>query len=150
MQKSFIAAATYLGLGLVAGVFYREFTRAMDYIEPTQLNTLHTHFLVLGTFFFLIVIALDKLFDLSSLKGFNGWFILQNVGLAWTTGAMLANGIVHVVSGPQAWTAMHSGIAGLGHIVLTVAIIGFFRLLSKAMNRSASAQRATQAAAPRG
>ena len=40
----------------------------MDYTEPTQLNTLHTHFLVLGTFFFLIVIALDKLFDLSSLK----------------------------------------------------------------------------------
>lgn len=46
MRKLFTAASVYLGLGLFSGVFYREFTRAMDFGDKTQLNTLHTHFLL--------------------------------------------------------------------------------------------------------
>jgi len=66
MRKIYYAAATYLGLGLVAGVFYREWTRFFDAVERSQLNTLNTHLLVLGTIFFLVVLALEKLFRLSA------------------------------------------------------------------------------------
>lgn len=136
MRKLFTAASVYLGLGLIAGVFYREFTRAMDFTGTTQLNTLHTHLLVLGTFFYLIALALDKSFGFSQIKGFGGWFILHNVGIVWTTGFMVANGIVHVVSGADAWGPMYSGMAGLGHIILTVSFVWFFVLVNKAMKRT--------------
>lgn len=147
MRKSFTAAAVYLGLGLFAGVFYREFTRAMDFTDKTQLNTLHTHFLVLGTFFFLIVLGLDKAFGISELKGFDGWFILHNVGLVWTTGFMVANGMTHVIAGPEAWGAMYSGLAGLGHIILTVSFVWFFILLNKGLKRAEREQRKARATA---
>lgn len=141
MRKLFTAAAVYLGLGLVSGVFYREFTRVQDFTDQTQLNTLHTHLLVLGTFFFLIALALDKLFGFSEIKGFDGWFILHNVGLVWTIGFMVANGVVNVVSEPDAWGAMYSGLAGLGHIILTVSFVWFFMLLNKAMKRTEKLER---------
>ncbi len=133
MRKLFTAASVYLGFGLFSGVFYREFTRAMDFTDKTQLNTLHTHFLVFGTIFFLLALALDGQFNISAIKGFDRWFIVQNVGIVWTIGMMVANGIVHVVSGPEAWGAMYSGIAGLGHIILTVGFVWFFVLLNKAL-----------------
>lgn len=135
MRKIYIAAATYLGLGLAAGVFYREWTRFFDAVESSQLNTLHTHLLVLGTFFFLIVLALEKLFRLTAHKSFNAWFIVQNIALAWTIGFMLANGIVHTMGSGDAWGPMWSGMAGLGHILLTIAFIMFFVILSKRIRR---------------
>lgn len=59
---------------------------------------------------------------------------------------MVANGIVHVVSGPEAWGAMYSGIAGLGHIILTVGFVWFFMLLNKALkNREREVRKANAA-----
>ena len=135
MRKLYIAAATYLGFGLFAGVFYREWTRVFDAVETSQLNTLHTHLLVLGTFFFLIALALEKLFSLSAHKSFNAWFIVHNIALVWTIGFMLANGIVHTTGNGDAWGAMWSGMAGLGHILLTIAFIMFFMILGKRIRR---------------
>ena len=135
MRKIYYAAATYLGLGLVAGVFYREWTRFFDAVEQSQLNTLHTHLLVLGTFFFLIVLALEKLFRLSAHKSFNAWFIVHNVALVWTIGFMVANGIVHTMGNGEAWGPMWSGMAGLGHILLTIAFIMFFNILGNRIRR---------------
>ncbi|WP_295626458.1 DUF2871 domain-containing protein [uncultured Corynebacterium sp.] len=136
MRKIYIAAATYLGLGLVAGVFYREWTRFFDAVESSQLNTLHTHLLVLGTFFFLIVLALEKLFALSAHSWFNGWFIVHNVALVWTIGFMVANGIVHTMGNGDQWTAAYSGMAGLGHVLLTLSFIVFFMILGKRIRRA--------------
>lgn len=135
MRKIYYAAATYLGFGLVAGVFYREWTRFFDAVERSQLNTLHTHLLVLGTFFFLVVLALEKLFRLSAHKSFNAWFIVHNIALVWTIGFMAANGIVHTMGNGDAWGPMWSGMAGLGHILLTIAFIMFFRILGKRIRR---------------
>lgn len=146
MRKLYTAAAVYLGLGLISGVFYREFTRALVATEQTQLNTLHTHLLVLGTFFFLIALALDRVFGISAIKGFDGWFILHNVGLVWTIGFMVANGVVHVVSGSGAWGAMYSGLAGLGHIILTVSFVWFFMLLNRGIKRVERQNRAAATA----
>lgn len=135
MRKLYIAAATYLGLGLAAGVFYREWTRFFDAVESSQLNTLHTHLLTLGTLFFLIALGLERGFGLTAHKNFNAWFILHNVALAWTVGFMLANGIVHTMGHGDSWTAAFSGVAGLGHILLTISFVMFFVILGKRVRR---------------
>ncbi|ADH92177.1 DUF2871 domain-containing protein [Arcanobacterium haemolyticum] len=133
MRKLFIAAASYLAVGLISGVFYREFTRAYAYVGDTQLSRIHTHTLVLGTLFFMILIGLNKLFDLSEDKRFNMWFILYNVGLAWTTAAMFTQGVVNIVYGPEEWIPAFSGIAGFGHIILAFGLIRLFQILYTAI-----------------
>ncbi|WP_319806024.1 DUF2871 family protein [Bacillus cereus] len=64
MKKLFNAAFFYLVLGLLSGIFAREFTRAKDIEGSTMLNVIHTYVLVLGFVFFLIALALSKVFKL--------------------------------------------------------------------------------------
>lgn len=69
MKALYRAAIFYLVLGLVAGLFYREFTKLQDFPEGeyTQLSVAHTHLLALGFMLFLIFLALEKVFALSRL-----------------------------------------------------------------------------------
>lgn len=47
MMKSFYAAATWLALGLAAGVFYREYTKLTGNLGvDTELSLMHTHILI--------------------------------------------------------------------------------------------------------
>ena len=69
MRKLKNAAHVYMVLGLLSGVFYREFTRFNDFTGKTQLSVVHTHVLALGMLAFLIVLALDKQFQLNTLRG---------------------------------------------------------------------------------
>lgn len=132
MKKLYVAAVVYLILGLSAGVFYREFTRVFDGAGgSTQLNTLHTHLMSLGVLFFLIALLLERSFRLSAHPNFTLWFWLHNIALFWTIGFMTANGIVHATGNGDAWTAMWSGLAGVGHILLTVSFALFFVILGK-------------------
>ncbi len=97
MRKLYYASLTYLILGLVAGVFYREWTKVFNAVDRSQLNTLHTHLLV------------------------------------------LANGIVATSGGM--WGPAQSGIAGMGHILLTGGFIWFFSMLNTAIKRSEANQK---------
>ena len=81
MKKLFNLSFIYLGLGLILGVFHREFTKFNNFSGETVLGTAHTHTLVLGFLFFLIILLIDKNFDISSYKHFNKWLISYNVGL---------------------------------------------------------------------
>ena len=67
MKALYRAAIFYLAFGLIAGVFYREFTRANNFPEGefTQLGVTHTHLLALGFMMFLIFLALEKVFTFS-------------------------------------------------------------------------------------
>ena len=66
MNRLMNTAFAHMILGLVSGLFYREYTKATDTLGmDTQLATLHTHFLALGMIVFLVVLALDALFHLS-------------------------------------------------------------------------------------
>ena len=67
-RKIFISAAIYAILGLVAGLFGRTYTHGMGMEDSNHLSVLHTHILTLGFFFFLITLALEKLYTLSSQK----------------------------------------------------------------------------------
>lgn len=130
MRKSFIASSIYLFLGLLAGVFYREFTKAYNFPEgsPTQLSVLHTHLLTLGFLFFLIVLVLDKQFDLSSDKRFNTFMWAYNAGLVITVGLMTWHGILTVQGVTEVSKAI-PGIAGLGHALLGLGLLFFMLTL---------------------
>ena len=129
MKKIFNAAFTYMIIGVLAGLFYREFTKANDFPEGefTQLGVVHTHLLTLGLIVLLIVLALDKVFGLSGTKLFSWFFWLYNVGVILTAGMMVWHGSLTVLG--QQSNAMIAGIAGLGHIALSVSFVLFFLAL---------------------
>lgn len=66
MKKIAKLSFFYCILGLLLGVFYREYTKINGFTEHTVLSGLHTHVLVLGTFFFLILLLLEKFFALTT------------------------------------------------------------------------------------
>lgn len=137
MKKLYYAAVTYATLGLLAGLFYREYTRAHDFEGVTQLAVMHTHLLTLGMIVMLVALALEKLFMLSKTKWFNLFYWHYNGGLALMMVMMFIIGIGDVAG--QATTPMLAGIAGLGHIIITVGIAFFFVALGKRVNAEKAA-----------
>jgi hypothetical protein len=127
MKKLYYAALAYTILGLAGGLFYRTLTHANDFTGFTQLAVVHTHFLVLGMLFFLGAILFEYAFKLSQSKLFNWFFWTYNVGLIWTAGFMTFNG-TNTVLGNSVSSAV-AGMSGIGHILLTVALILFFLCL---------------------
>ena len=121
-------AFAYMVLGLVSGLFYREYTKATDTLgADTQLATLHTHFLALGMVVFLVVLALDALFQLSGRRSFTVFYWTYNIGLLMTVVMQAVRGILTLDGqDPAATTAAIPGIAGLGHMVLTVGLVALF------------------------
>ena len=129
MKKIFNAAFAYMIIGVLAGLFYREFTKANDFPEGdfTQLSVVHTHLLTLGFIVLLIVLLLDKAFGLSDSKLFTWFFWTYNVGIILSVGMMVWHGMLTVLG--EESNAMIAGIAGLGHIALSVGMVLLFLAL---------------------
>ena len=128
MKKLYNAAFTYLIIGLLSGIFAREYARAQGIQGKTLLNILHTHVLVLGFLFFLIALALSKLFAVHEAKGFNAWFIVYNVGLVLTVSALAARGLLQI-NGADFKGLSH--IAGTSHAIIGIALVWFMILIKK-------------------
>ncbi|MEV0970835.1 DUF2871 domain-containing protein [Microtetraspora glauca] len=124
MKKLYYAAAVYMVLGLAGGLYYRELTKLNDFTGQTQLGVVHTHLLVLGMAFFLTMILFERAFTLSESKAFRWFFWIYNVGLVMTATMMTVHGTMTVLG--KTTGAAISGIAGMGHILLTVALVLFF------------------------
>lgn len=130
MKKYFNLSTVYLVLGLAMGVFYREFTKINGFEGKTTLSVVHTHALTLGFIFFIIVLLLEKSFTLSNIKGFNWWTILYNISLVYTLVTLTARGVMQVLG--TDFTGL-SHIAGLGHVLLGIALIWFVVIVNKAI-----------------
>lgn len=127
MKKLVRVSMSYMIIGLLFGVYYRELTKWFDFSGKTQLSTLHTHTLVLGMFFFLIVLLLEKNFHITAHKWYKRFYITYNIGLGITLLLMLIHGTM-IVMGIESSAAI-SGIAGLGHIIMTIGLGFFFAIL---------------------
>ena len=134
MKKLVRVSMFYMIFGLLAGVYYREFSKLFDFTGQSQLGVLHTHILVLGMLFFLIVLLLEKSFSLSTHKNYKKFYIIYNSGLGLTLLMMLINGSMTTM-GLSISPAL-SGIAGLGHIILTIGLIYFFNVLLQSVSYS--------------
>lgn len=125
MMKRYINySIVYAVLALVAGVFYREFTKMNGYTDWTTLSVVHTHYFILGMMFFLILGLISLNIDFKS----NRAVLFYNMGLNLTIGLnltaimLVVRGIVQIL-GFNVVSALISGIAGIGHIILGVSLI---------------------------
>lgn len=138
MRKLFLASFVYLLLGLASGLFYREFTKINDFTAAdgfTQLSVVHTHLLTLGVIVLLIVLLLEKTFELSKSRAFGWFFWIYNLGLVVTAVGMTVNGTLTVL-GIETSKAL-AGISGSGHIILTAGLLLLFFALWKRVAASA-------------
>jgi len=133
MRKLYFAALTYMILGLIAGLYYRELTKEYDFTGDSQLSVVHTHLLTLGMLAFLLVLALEKVFGLTRTKPFVWFFWIYNAGIVVTVGMMVTHGTLTVV-GKESSEAI-AGIAGMGHVLLTIALVLLFVSLYQALFR---------------
>lgn len=116
---------TYLFMGLVAGVFYREFTKYFGFNLDNHLAKLHVHTLTLGFIIFIVMYLLLKDSSRETIQGYKKPFHIYNIGLITTLAAMTVYGIFDVVSKGTATIniAAISGISGIGHIILAVGLV---------------------------
>ncbi|MGX6962476.1 DUF2871 domain-containing protein [Vagococcus xieshaowenii] len=133
MKKLVRVSMIYMITGLFFGVFYREMTKIFDYEGPTQLAGLHTHTFTLGMLFFLIVLLLEKNFHITQEKNYKKFYAFYQTGLGMTLTIMLVHGTMSVM-GYESSPAL-SGIAGLGHISLTIGLGFLFNVLFSAVSK---------------
>ena len=149
MNRLMNTAFAYMILGLVSGLFYREYTKATGNLgADTQLATLHTHFLALGMIVFLVVLALDALFHLSGRRSFSVFYWTYNIGLLVTVVMQAVRGVLTLDGqDPATTTAAIPGIAGLGHMILTVGLVALFVALRAGIKDRAAREDRTPVAA---
>ncbi len=139
MKKLYYSAFTYLILGLVSGVVWREVTKILDITENTALGTVHTHVLVLGFIMFLIFLVFEKQYHITNSKRFMSFFIIYHVGVGLSSIMMFVRGIlsIQVIRGAmELSTGLNSsvsGMAGIGHMLLTVGFVLFMLTLKDQM-----------------
>ncbi|AKT50843.1 DUF2871 family protein [Arsenicicoccus sp. oral taxon 190] len=125
------AVVAYTTLGLASGLYYREFTKAHDFHGVTQLAFVHTHLLALGTLLGLILLLLERGFGLSRTAQWMPMWITYNAGLVITATMLTVKGTLQVLGSSSATSPALAGIAGLGHILLTLALVFLLVALKK-------------------
>lgn len=130
MKKYLNLSAFYLALGLILGVFYREFTKINEFEGQTILGATHSHVLVLGFLFFLIVLLLEKSFKISEVKHFVKWLVFHNVSLIYMISTLVARGVMQVLGTDFAGL---SHIAGLSHAMLGISLVWFVIIVNKSI-----------------
>ena len=128
-------ALAYALAAMAGGVFYREFTKFQQFTGKTTLSVVHTHYFLLGMFFFLALMLSEKVLSFSD-QGTGRLVALYQVGLNVTGLGFLMRGLTQVWGTPlsRGMDASISGIAGIGHILTGVCMI---LLLIKIQRRAA-------------
>lgn len=126
MEKRYAnLALVYAVIAMIFGVFYREFTKFEQFTGRTNLSVMHTHYFLLGMFFFLILMLIEKNFAFSGQKQVGVLLITYQLGLNITGLGFLMRGLTQVwgTSLSRGMDASISGIAGIGHIFLGVSLV---------------------------
>lgn len=89
-----------------------------DYTAWTTLFVVHTHYIILGMMFFLIL----RLISMNMNLKINGAVLFYNIGLNLTAIMLIVRGIIQVLD-LNVISALISGIASIGHIILGVSLI---------------------------
>ncbi|EGC82668.1 DUF2871 domain-containing protein [Anaerococcus prevotii] len=136
MKKYINNSLVYAILAMVAGVFYREFTKYMRFVGDTMLLRVHPHLFVLGMAFFLILFLLSLNLDLTKSLKLEKHILFYNIGLLFTAIMMEVRGLIQVLNSEisSSMNSMISGIAGIGHIILGVSLILILLDIKKSAN----------------
>lgn len=108
----------YTVLAIIGGMLYREFTKMNDYTAWTTLSVVHTHYIILGMMLFLIL----RLISMNMNLKINRAVLFYNIGLNLTAIMLVVCGIIQGLD-LNVISALISGIASIGHIILGVSLI---------------------------
>ncbi|MDD3409949.1 MAG: DUF2871 domain-containing protein [Eubacteriales bacterium] len=125
MKKYLNLSLIYAIAAMVGGVFYREFTKFNHFTGVTALGKVHTHLFVLGMLMFLVVALFAGRFPLEENKRFRLFNRLYNIGLPLSAVMMVVRGVPQVLGSTLSagMDAAISGVAGVGHILMGVALV---------------------------
>ncbi|MEF9840132.1 MAG: DUF2871 domain-containing protein [Lachnospiraceae bacterium] len=128
MKKLLNTSFIYAISAIICGVFYREFTKFMNFNGRTTLAFTHLHLFVLGTGVFLILALFSLQTNLLEQKKFRLFYTTYNIGLPLMILMFFVRGIVQVLETPlsKGMNAAISGMAGVTHIIMTISMILLF------------------------
>ena len=135
MKKYIKYAAVFLALGVVFGVFYREFSKAYGVVNTyATLGLVHTHFLVLGVAFVLIIGLVTEKIGVGNNKLYKWAFPVYCSGVLGAGLMMAVRGILDIlvrsdniefaVSGGA--NGAIAGFSGIFHAVLGIGLALIF------------------------
>ena len=138
MKKYINIAFIYAIAAMIGGIFFREFTKFNDFTEKTTLGVVHLHLFVLGTIVFLLIAIFSHIMNLNNQKTFKYFLILYNIGLPFMIIMFLVRGIIQVLAIDISTSASYaiSGIAGISHIILGIAIVLLLISLQKSSSKN--------------
>ena len=119
------ASIVYGVLGLIGGVFYREFIKLNGFSTYTSLSVVHTHYFMLGMMFFLILALLEMNLHFMNDRT-KRYVFFYHLGLNLTVIMLMIRGVIQVVYLNSLTTALNvviAGIAGIGHLILGISLI---------------------------
>lgn len=124
MKRYMNTALVYAVLAMAGGVFYREFTKFVDFTGETTLSVVHTHYFMLGMALFLLLLLLEKSFSFTTART-GRVLIAYHVGLNLTAVMFLVRGVTQALGTAlsSGMDAAISGVAGIGHILLGVSLV---------------------------
>ena len=134
MLKRYVRLATvYAVVAMALGVFYREYTKALGFQGDTTLSVMHTHYFMLGMFFFLVLALLEKSFHLSQQKLMKPFQWIYNIGLNITGLGLFSRGLAQApgTALSRGLDASICGVSGIGHIVLGAGILMMLAALAR-------------------
>lgn len=133
MKKYINIAFVYGVFAMMSGVFYREFTKWNGYTGKTTLAFTHLHLFVLGSALFLLLALFSQITDLEQKKTFQYFLRLYNIALPFMIMMFFVRGIFQTlqIELSSGISAMISGIAGLSHIMMAIAVVLLFAALQK-------------------
>ena len=117
MKRYINYSIVYTVLAVLGGMLYREFTKMDDYTGWTTLSVVHTHYFNLGMMFFLILGLISMNMNLK----INRAVLFYNIGLNLTAIMLIVRGIIQVLD-LNVVSALISGIASIGHILLGISL----------------------------
>ncbi len=135
MKKYIKYSAVFLALGIIFGVFYREFSKAYGVVNTySPLGLVHTHFLVLGVTFTLIIGLVNEKNGGRNEKLFKWAFNVYCAGVLGAGLMMTARGIIDILIKSDkivyelsdGANGALAGISGLFHAVLGVGLVLIF------------------------
>ncbi len=130
-------------MGLLGGVFYREFTKFYGFEGVTHLGKLHVHTLTLGFIALLVIYACqDKEHSPDSVRRLKKPLYTYMAGLTLSVVSMAVTGIYEIVGEGAKTVSMPAleGISGLGHITLATGLVWLVVSLFRAVDQKTRTQ----------
>jgi hypothetical protein len=136
MKRYINIALLYAVIAMIGGVFYREFTKFNGFTAKTTLGVVHTHYFLLGMFFFLVLLLLEKNFSFTGAKT-GRVLAVYHIGLNLTGVMFVVRGVTQVLGTElsSGMSAAISGIAGIGHILLGVSLVLILVQIKRAVSK---------------